>query len=113
MAMNRETKRMLQRQGQLGADGAPARTKPQQRPAPRPVKERTSPRQYLREVRGELRKVAWPTKAEVTGCRPGTGPCAGSGGPYDPRLTASYNCVVSASGGTPSSRDSVRTHVRY
>ena len=66
MAMNRETKRMLQRQGQLGADGAPARAKAQPRPAPRPVKERTSPRQYLREVRGELRKVAWPTRAEVT-----------------------------------------------
>ena len=65
MAMNRETKRMLQRQGQLGADGAPARTKAQPRPAPRSVKERTSPRQYLREVRGELRKVAWPTRAEV------------------------------------------------
>ena len=65
MAMNRETKRMLQRQGQLGADGAPTRTKPQPRPAPRPVKERTTPRQYLREVRGELRKVAWPTRAEV------------------------------------------------
>jgi preprotein translocase subunit SecE len=56
---------MLQRQGQLGADGAPTRTKPQPRPAPRPVKERTTPRQYLREVRGELRKVAWPTKEEV------------------------------------------------
>jgi preprotein translocase subunit SecE len=66
MAMNRETKRMLQRQGQLGPDGAPARAKPQARPAPRPVKERTSPRQYLREVRGELRKVAWPSRAEVT-----------------------------------------------
>ena len=66
MAMNRETKRMLQRQGQLGPDGAPARAKPQPRPAPRPVKERTSPRQYLREVRGELRKVAWPSLAEVT-----------------------------------------------
>jgi preprotein translocase subunit SecE len=66
MAMNRETKRMLQRQGQLGADGAPTRAKPQPRPAPRPVKERTTPRQYLREVRGELRKVAWPTRAEVT-----------------------------------------------
>jgi len=65
MAMNRETKRMLQRQGQLGSDGAPTRTKPQPRPAPRPVKERTTPRQYLREVRGELRKVAWPTKEEV------------------------------------------------
>jgi preprotein translocase subunit SecE len=66
MAMNRETKRMLQRQGQLGPDGEPARAKPQPRPQPRPVKERTTPRQYLREVRGELRKVAWPTRAEVT-----------------------------------------------
>ncbi len=65
MAMNRETKRMLQRQGQLGPDGEPARAKPQARPAPRPEKERTSPRQYVREVRGELRKVAWPTKQEV------------------------------------------------
>ena len=66
MAMNRETKRMLQRQGQLGPDGAPARAKVQPQPAPRPVKERTTPRQYLREVRGELRKVAWPSRAEVT-----------------------------------------------
>ncbi|MDQ3146965.1 MAG: preprotein translocase subunit SecE [Actinomycetota bacterium] len=65
MAMNRETKRMLQRQGQVGADGEPARVKAPPRPAPRPTKERTSPRQYLREVRGELRKVAWPTRAEV------------------------------------------------
>ena len=67
MAMNRETKRMLQRQGQLGPDGEQARPAPrqQQRPAPRPAKERTSPRQYLREVRGELRKVAWPTRDEV------------------------------------------------
>jgi preprotein translocase subunit SecE len=65
MAMNRQTKRMLQRQGQMGADGAPTRTKAPPRPAPRPTRERTSPRQYLREVRGELRKVAWPTRAEV------------------------------------------------
>jgi preprotein translocase subunit SecE len=26
---------------------------------------RTSPAQYLREVRGELRKVAWPSRKEV------------------------------------------------
>lgn len=65
MAMNRETKRMLQRQGQLGQDGEPARAKQQARPAPRPAKERTSPPQYVREVRAELRKVAWPTRAEV------------------------------------------------
>jgi preprotein translocase subunit SecE len=65
MAMNRETKRMLQRQGQLGPDGEPVRAKAQQRPAPRPKSERTTPAQYVREVRGELRKVAWPTRDEV------------------------------------------------
>ena len=71
MAMNRAQKRMLQRQGSLGADGEPARQQPQQRrtpPAARPeAKEgRTRPRQFLKEVRGELRKVAWPTRAEIT-----------------------------------------------
>lgn len=68
MAMNRETKRMLQRQGQLGPDGEAARPKPKQagRPAPAPNRERTSPKQYLREVRSELRKVAWPSRAEVS-----------------------------------------------
>jgi len=61
MSMNRETKRMLQRQGALTETGAPARTV-------RPTKakeERTPPRQFLREVRGEMRKVAWPTRPEV------------------------------------------------
>jgi preprotein translocase subunit SecE len=68
-SMNRETKRRLQRQGQLGPDGeaaAPARRQP---PTPRPAAKeggkRTGPRQFLREVRGELRKVAWPTRPEV------------------------------------------------
>ena len=65
MAMNRQQKRMLQRQGQMGADGAPVARKRQAPPAPRPKEERTSPREFLREVRGELRKVAWPTRAEV------------------------------------------------
>ena len=67
MAMNRQTKRMLQSQGELGPDGEPARAKPKQqaRPAPRPAKERTSPKEYLHEVRTELRKVAWPSRAEV------------------------------------------------
>jgi preprotein translocase subunit SecE len=27
---------------------------------------RTSPKQFLREVRGELRKVVWPNRKEVT-----------------------------------------------
>ena len=65
MAMNRQQKRMLQRQGQLGTDGEPVARKRSAPPAPRPKEERTTPAQFLREVRGELRKVAWPTRAEV------------------------------------------------
>jgi preprotein translocase subunit SecE len=65
MAMNRQTKRQLQRQGQLGADGAPATRKRPAPAAPRPAEERTSPVQFLREVRGELRKVAWASRSEV------------------------------------------------
>ena len=65
MAMNRQQKRMLQRQGQLGTDGEPVARKRTAPPAPRPKDERTTPAQFLREVRGELRKVAWPTRAEV------------------------------------------------
>jgi preprotein translocase subunit SecE len=65
--MNRETKRRLQKQGQMGADGAPAfKQRPQApRTAPRPGSRRTRPAAFLREVRGELRKVAWPTRGEV------------------------------------------------
>ncbi len=29
-------------------------------------RERTPPKEYLEEVRGELRKVAWPNRQEVT-----------------------------------------------
>ena len=66
MAMNRQQKRMLQRQGQLGADGEPTARKRQAPAPPRPTKEaRTTPAQFLREVRGELRKVAWPSRGEV------------------------------------------------
>ena len=66
MAMNRQQKRMLQRQGQLGADGEPAARKRTARLLPRrPKEQRTSPPQFIREVRGELRKVAWPTRPEV------------------------------------------------
>ncbi len=69
MAMNRQTKRMLQRQGQLGEDGQPV-AKQRQRPTPpqprqKAREERTGPIQFLREVRAELRKVAWPTRQEV------------------------------------------------
>ncbi len=65
--MNREMKRMMQRQGQVDADGTPSR-----REAPRPAgrtatkEKRIGASEYARQVRGELRKVAWPTRAEVT-----------------------------------------------
>jgi preprotein translocase subunit SecE len=62
----------MQRQGQLTEDGEPAarRPEPAERRAPaRPVagapRRRTSPRQFLHEVNVELRKVAWPTRAET------------------------------------------------
>ncbi len=62
--MNRQMKRMMQKQGQLAPDGSPARREPV-KPAPRPPKERVGAAEYLRQVRAELRKVAWPTRAEV------------------------------------------------
>ncbi len=64
--MNRQTKRLMQRQGQLGSDGTPSPVRrPPSRPAAKPTAQRTSPATFVREVRGELRKVAWPTRAEV------------------------------------------------
>ena len=65
MAMNRQQKRMLQKQGQLGADGEPQARRRSTPTAPRPKDARTTPLQFIREVRGELRKVAWPTRPEV------------------------------------------------
>jgi preprotein translocase subunit SecE len=69
MAMNRETKRALQRRGEVNADGEAAARAPSDRrraaPAPRAKEERTSPRQFVKEVRSELRKVAWPTRQET------------------------------------------------
>lgn len=66
MAMNRQTKRMLQKQGQLAADGeSPVPRQREPRPTPKPRGERTSLLQYVREARGELRKVAWPDRPEI------------------------------------------------
>ena len=59
--MNRQTKRQMKRQ-----DGeTPARAE-RKRPAPPPPhRERTTAKEFMHEVRGELKKVAWPTKQEV------------------------------------------------
>ena len=74
--MNRETKRMMQRQGQMEADGSPASRRapagaqagrtgartPGKGPSGR---KRTSPVQFTREIREEMRQVAWPSRAEL------------------------------------------------
>jgi preprotein translocase subunit SecE len=58
--VNRQTKRMMAKQG---SDKPRA---PERKAAPaHQAKERTSPMHFLSEVRGELRKVAWPTRQEV------------------------------------------------
>ena len=58
--LNRQQKRLLKRQGALDEQGAPVRAPRQAAPA-----DRVGPVQYLREVREELRKVAWPGRPEV------------------------------------------------
>jgi preprotein translocase subunit SecE len=63
---------MLQRQGQLEADGSPSTKRsastatPRQRPTPQaraPITSRTV--EFVREVRSEWRQVAWPTRTEI------------------------------------------------
>jgi preprotein translocase subunit SecE len=59
--LNREQKRSLKKMGALNDQGQPTR-------APAPVRkkdDRVGPAQYLREVRDEMRKVAWPKWPEV------------------------------------------------
>jgi preprotein translocase subunit SecE len=68
MAMNREQKRMLQKQGEVDSEGEPVRKRRDvpTRQAQAQVKEsRLFSRQGMHEVRGELRKVAWPTRSET------------------------------------------------
>jgi preprotein translocase subunit SecE len=63
-------KRMMQRQGQMEADGSPAvrREAPRQQ-ARQPKRSDLSfgarVVEFIREVRSELRQVAWPSRAEV------------------------------------------------
>jgi preprotein translocase subunit SecE len=64
MDLNRQQKRAMKRMGAINEQGAPVR-----QPAPsagqRARKERTGPVKYLREVREEMRKVAWPKWPEI------------------------------------------------
>jgi preprotein translocase subunit SecE len=60
--VNRQYKRMMKKEQQRKA----AAPRPQVKPSGAPTKkERTRPRQFLREVVAELQKVAWPTRQEV------------------------------------------------
>ena len=69
--MNRQTKRLLQRQGQIDEEGAPTgggRRPPhaaRRQPGPdRPgLPERVL--DFMREVRNELAKVVWPNRPDV------------------------------------------------
>lgn len=60
--MNRQYKREMKKQEQ--------KKKSAPRPTPKATgastaRQRTKPRQFVREVVGELQKVAWPTRQEV------------------------------------------------
>ena len=60
--MNRRQKRMLRKQGEIDAEGAPVARRRQSLPVAR---DRVSFWQFIREVRSELRKVAWPSTEET------------------------------------------------
>ena len=66
--MNRQTKRMMQRQGQTRRQVTAEPAAPVGEPTPtrqRDTPRRTTPAEFLREVRNELRRVAWPSRPEV------------------------------------------------
>ncbi len=63
MAMNREQRRFLQKQGQMDAEGNPVAA-PRETRLPEKA-ERVGPVEYFHEVRTELKRVTWPTRNEV------------------------------------------------
>ena len=63
--MNRQAKRMAQRQKATPADRAEAAR--QRRSLGPERRHRSSIRTFLKEVRAELRKVNWPTRHELVG----------------------------------------------
>jgi preprotein translocase subunit SecE len=62
--VNRQTKRLMQRQG-ADRPRPPEQRRPQQQQQAVAARERVTPTQYLGEVRSELRKVNWPSRQEV------------------------------------------------
>jgi preprotein translocase subunit SecE len=63
--MNREQKRMMQRQGQVGADGATSSRRTSAQDVQRRRSDRATPREFFRQIREEMRQVSWPTRPEV------------------------------------------------
>ena len=61
--MNRQAKRAMQRQQRAGDRAQVARR--QRQVLEQQKRERTGVRQFLREVRGELKKVAWPDRRQM------------------------------------------------
>ena len=55
----------MQRQGQVGADGAPASRRTSVQDVQRRRRDRATPREFLRQIREEMRQVSWPTRPEV------------------------------------------------
>ena len=62
--MNRQSKRLMAKQEKKERPAAPSRKPP---PPDKKKKKRTSTRQFLKEVRQELKKVQWPTRKELIG----------------------------------------------
>ena len=65
--MNRQAKRMMARQKATPQDRAEAARQRRPAPAPQGKKQRIKAREYLKQVRAELRKVNWPGRREVVG----------------------------------------------
>ena len=63
--MNRQTKRLMQKQGADRPRAPEERRQRAQTPQVGAPKQRVGPRQYVSEARSELRKVAWPNRQEV------------------------------------------------
>lgn len=62
---NRQQRRMMKKQEEAKRSGAAAARPSPKAPGAPTKKERTKPRQFVKEVIAELRKVAWPTRPEV------------------------------------------------
>jgi preprotein translocase subunit SecE len=55
----------MQRQGQVGADGAASPRRTTTQDVQRRRSDRATPREFFRQIREEMRQVSWPTRPEV------------------------------------------------